>query len=137
MKTQLVVLIAGFLAVSTAPVYAHHAFAAEFDRDKPITVTGSVTKLEWTNPHIWVYVDVKDADGKIVNWAFQGGPPAYLTRVGWSKNDIKVGDVITITGSRSKDGSYAASGAKITLSDGRKVFTGTADQVGPDRSGEK
>jgi len=100
----------------------HHAFAAEFDREQPMTVTGTVTKVEWTNPHIWVYVDVKGSDGTVTNWGFQGGPPSYLTRVGWSRNDLKVGDTIHVEGFRAKDGSNHAAGRQITLPDGRKVF---------------
>lgn len=137
MKATLAVLAAGFFVVSVGPAFGHHAFAAEFDREKPVTVTGSVTKVEWTNPHIWIYVDVKDADGKVTNWGFQGGPPSYLSRVGWSKKDLKIGDTITISGSRAKDGSSSASGAKVVLPDGRKVFAGTADEVGPDKGETK
>ena len=89
MKEKLTTLV---LAVATlmfaTPLLAHHSFAAEFDREQPLKVTGTVTKVEWTNPHIWIYVDVKGSDGTVTNWAFQGGPPSYLTRAGWNKNDL-------------------------------------------------
>ena len=114
------VAVAGLLFV--APLFAHHSFAAEFDREQPLRVTGTVTKIEWTNPHIWIYVDVKGPDGIITNWAFQGGPPVYLSRAGWSKNDVKIGDTISVQGFRARDGSNHAAGGQITLPDGRKVF---------------
>jgi hypothetical protein len=130
MKGIVVFLAAVLFAASAAPVLAHHAFGAEFDREKPLTLTGSVTKVQWSNPHIWIFIDVKGPDGTVTNWGFQGGPPAYLARVGWSKMDLKVGEMVTISGSRAKDGSPLASGAKVTFADGRTVFAGTADQVG-------
>ena len=108
--------------VFIAPLLAHHSFAAEFDREQPLNVTGAVTKIEWTNPHIWIYVDVKGPDGTTTNWAFQGGPPAYLSRAGWNKNDVRIGDTIHVQGFRAKDGSNHAAGGQITLPDGRRVF---------------
>ena len=137
MRVKLAVLTAGILIVSAAPALAHHAFAAEFDRDKLITVTGTVTKVEWTNPHIWIYVDAKGPDGKVTNWGFQGGPPAYLTRAGWTKSDLKIGDTVTMQGFKAKDGSNLASGSKVTLPDGRKIFAGSADDGSPAASGSK
>jgi hypothetical protein len=108
--------------VFVAPLFAHHSFAAEFDREQPLRVTGTVTKIEWTNPHIWIYVDVKGPDGANINWAFQGGPPVYLSRAGWNKNDVKIGDTISVQGFRARDGSNHAAGGQITLPDGRRVF---------------
>jgi hypothetical protein len=128
------------LAVSGSLVLrldAHHAFAAEFDRERPMTVTGTVTKVEWTNPHIWVYVDVKGSDGTVTNWGFQGGPPSYLTRVGWSKNDLKAGDTIHVEGFRAKDGSNHAAGRQITLPDGRKVFALQIEGPSPSSESKK
>ncbi len=123
------------LLLFATPLFAHHSFAAEFDREQPMKVTGTVTKIEWTNPHIWIYVDLKGADGSVANWAFQGGPPAYLVRAGWSKNDLKIGDTINIQGFKAKDGSNHAAGGQITLPDGRKVF---ALQIeGPPPASEK
>jgi hypothetical protein len=123
MKEKLAIfglVVAGLLLV--APLFAHHSFAAEFDREQPLRVTGTVTKIEWTNPHIWIYVDVKGPDGNTINWAFQGGPPVYLSRAGWNKNDVKIGDTISVQGFRARDGSNHAAGGQITLPDGRKVF---------------
>jgi len=132
MKTVLgLALTLDLFVSSAAPLLAHHSFAAEFNRDKQFTVTGTVTKLEWTNPHIWIYVDVKEASGKVTNWGFQGGPPAYLSRVGWTKNDLKIGTVVTMQGYKAKDGSNHASGGRITLADGRRLFAGTADDGSP------
>jgi uncharacterized protein DUF6152 len=133
-RLKIVVLALALSGSLVLRLDAHHAFAAEFDREQPMTVTGTVTKVEWTNPHIWVYLDVKGADGTVTNWGFQGGPPSYLTRVGWSKNDLKAGDTIHVEGFRAKDGSNHAAGRQITLPDGRKVF---ALQIeGPPQSSE-
>ena len=112
----------GLAVLLITPLFAHHSFAAEFDREQPLSVTGTVTKIEWTNPHIWIYVDVKGLDGAITNWAFQGGPPVYLSRAGWNKTDVKIGDTINVQGFRAKDGSNHAAGGQITLPDGRRVF---------------
>jgi Family of unknown function (DUF6152) len=119
------------LVAFAAPAFSHHAFAAEFDRDKQFTVTGTVSKVEWMNPHIWIYVDVKDNGGKVTTWAFQGGPPSYLSRVGWKRDDLKIGQVVTMEGFKAKDGSNHASGGRVTLPDGRKIFAGTADDGSP------
>lgn len=96
-----------------------------------MNVTGTVTKIEWTNPHIWIYVDIKGPDGAVSNWAFQGGPPAYLTRTGWTRHDLKSGDTINIQGFRAKDGSNHAAAGQITLPDGRKVFALQIDDQAP------
>ena len=119
------------LVAFAAPAFSHHAFAAEFDRTKEFTVTGTVSKVEWMNPHIWIYVDVKDNGGKVTTWGFQGGPPSYLSRVGWKREDLKVGQVVTMQGFKAKDGSNHASGGRVTLPDGRKIFVGTADDGSP------
>src|SRR5437773_5641088 len=105
MRTWLNVLIAslGILAVAVAAA-AHHSFAAEFDATKPITLNGAVTKVEWRNPHIWVYLDAKDTDGKVTPWQCEGGAPNALTRQGWTRETLKQGDAITIEGFRAKDG---------------------------------
>ena len=124
-------LVAALLLATAAPLLAHHSFAAEFDRTKQIKVTGTVTKIEWRNPHIWIYVDVKDESGKVTNWGFQGGPPSYLTRVGWTRNDLKLGQAVTMQGFRASDGSNHASGGRVTLQDGRVLFGGSAEEVGP------
>ena len=131
MTTKLAKLGAVLLLGSAVPVLAHHAFSAEFDRNQVVKVTGTVSKVEWTNPHIWIYVEGKDQDGKAANWGFQGGPPSYLMRSGWTKNSLKIGDPVTVQGYKAKDGSNHASGAKVTLPNGRQVFAGTPDDGGP------
>ena len=131
MRTKLALWGAGLLLSAAAPMLAHHAFAAEFDDKKPIEVTGTVSKLEWMNPHIWLYVDGKDENGKVATWAFEGGPPAFLIRAGWTRNALKIGDTVTVRGFRAKDGSTNASSRQVTLPDGKRVFAGTADDGGP------
>jgi Family of unknown function (DUF6152) len=113
---------------------AHHSFAAEYDDTKPIKVSGVVTKVEWQNPHIWFYVDAKDENGKIVNWAFSGGAPGQLMRRGIRKEVIQVGMTITVEGFRSKDDSYNANGAKVTFPDGRNVFTASTEDKTPGKN---
>ena len=121
----------GLLAVLfTAPVIAHHSFAAEYDKDQPVKVTGVVTRVEWTNPHIWFYVDVKEDDGRVLNWGFSGGPPGVLQRRGIGRNALKPGDVIIIQGYRAKDGSSNGTGESVTFADGRRVFTASTEDPG-------
>jgi hypothetical protein len=125
-----VALLIGAVLLSAAPAFPHHSFSAEYDATKPISVTGVVRKVEWQNPHIWFYVDVKDANGKITTWGFSGGPPGMLARRGITRDVLKVGDVIKVDGFRAKDGSNNGSGGNVTFPDGRKVFAGAAeDQV--------
>ncbi len=109
--------------VGSAPLLAHHSFAAEYDDTKPIKVMGTVTKVEWQNPHIWFYIDVKGDDGKVTNYAFSGGAPGQLMRRGIMKSAIQVGSVVTVDGFKAKDGSNNAFGSKVTYPDGRMVFT--------------
>jgi hypothetical protein len=113
------------------PIRAHHAFAAEYDRDKPVTMTGSVTKLEWTNPHARIYIDVKDAKGEVVNWDFELGPPNGLMRRGWNRNSLKAGHVVTIDGFLSKTNPRGANARSVKLPDGRQVFAGSSFDTGP------
>lgn len=117
---------------ATMPAHAHHAFIAEFDANKRVKVAGTVTKLEWTNPHAWLYVDVKDESGKVTNWAFEMGSPNQLIRQGWRRTVLKDGDQVTVEGYAAKDGSNNANARSVTLPDGTKVFAGSpATDGGP------
>jgi Family of unknown function (DUF6152) len=115
------------LSAGSAPLVAHHSFAAEYDDTQPVKMTGTVSKVEWQNPHIWFYLDVKGDDGKITNYAFSGGAPGQLMRRGIMKSSLQIGSVISVEGFKAKDGSNNAYGTKVTYPDGRMVFT-----AGPD-----
>ena len=130
MKTRLAGLVAGLvLLLSAAPAFAHHAFTAEFDAKKVVKVKGTVTKLEWKNPHIWFYVDVTDASGKVTNWGFEMDSPNKMIREGWTRNSLKVGDVVTVEGSGARNGSNNANAKLVILaSTGKPVFTLPVDQ---------
>jgi hypothetical protein len=125
-------LAAAFVVIVGGPILAHHSFATEYDKTKPVSVTGVVKKVEWKNPHIWFYVDVKDARGKVVTWGFSGGPPAFLVRQGIRSDVMKIGDVVKVEGFQARDGSNNASGGKVTFANGRSVFTASAEDARPD-----
>lgn len=131
MKRGVLGLVVVSLLMAAVPVMAHHSFAAQYDSTKPIELKGTVTKVEWANPHIYYYVEVKDKDGKVMNYAVEGGTPGQLYRQGWRKDSLKVGDVVTVSGFRAKDGSNHVNGRRVTLPDGRRVFGGSADDGGP------
>ncbi len=128
MKIRLAVIVAGLgLLLSAGPALAHHAFAAEYDAKKPIKLTGTVTKLEWLNPHTWFYIDVKDDNGKVTNWGFEMGSPNILLRAGWTRNSMNPGDLVTVEGSRAKDGSNNANVKVVTLaSTGQRLFAASS-----------
>jgi hypothetical protein len=117
--------------VGATPLLAHHSFAAEYDQKQPVTFKGVVTKLDWMNPHVYFYVDVKDKDGKVAHWACEAGNPNALARRGWKKSSLKADDQITVEGFRAKDGSFTMNARSITLADGTKVFAASSDDGGP------
>jgi len=132
MRATLAVVVAGLgLLVPAVPVLAHHSFGAEYDAKQPVTLKGTVTKFEWTNPHARFYIDVKDESGNVTNWNLELASPNVLGRQGWTRHSLNVGDVITVEGSRAKDGAHMANARTVTLSDGKKVGARSADDGGP------
>ena len=123
-KTVGIVFAAGTLLLGAAPVWAHHAFSAEFDTEKPIKFKGIVTKMEWINPHAWIHIDVKGEDGKVTEWMIEAAAPNSLLRRGWTKNSLPVGTEIIVEGFQAKDSANRANGSVITFTDGRKLFIG-------------
>ena len=131
-RNPLVLMLAAMALVPLArPASAHHSFAAEYNADNPVSLTGSVTKMAWINPHSWIYIDVKKADGAVENWAVEAGPPGTLIRAGFSKESLAVGTVIKVNGFRAKDGALRANGRDITLPDGRLLFVGGSSPGAP------
>ena len=128
MRTKLAILLAGAgLLLAARPLVAHHAFAAEFDANKPVKLTGTVTRVDWRNPHAWFYIDVKDETGKVTNWGWELGSPNGLLRAGWTRNSMKVGDVITVEGSRARDGSNIANAQSVVMqSTGQRLFAASS-----------
>jgi hypothetical protein len=131
MKVRLTIVIAGFLLAGAVPLLAHHSFAAEFDASKALRLTGALTKIEWTNPHTYFYIDVKEENGGVVKWGCEAGSPGALTRRGFKRGDIKLGDTIIVDGYRAKDGSRLIDARRVTLPDGRIVSGASAGDGGP------
>ena len=134
MRTKLAVAAAGmgvFLVVTAVSLSAHHAFAAEFDANKPVTMKGTVTAMEWVNPHVWLHMDVKMPDGKVENWAFEAGTPNVLFRRGFTRKSLLPGTAVVIDGYQAKDGSRRANGRDLTFADGQKLFMGSSGTGAP------
>jgi len=123
-KTAL--FVAAVIVSAAVPAFAHHAFSAEFDQSKPVKVSGEISRLEWTNPHAWIFIDSKGADGKVVTWRFEMGAPNALLRAGWSKSDIKPGTAVTISGFLARSGGSVGNAFQVRLPDGRDLFAASS-----------
>jgi hypothetical protein len=140
MRSRLFGVVAGaafVVAAAAVPVIAHHSFAAEFDAKRPVKLRGTVTKMEWINPHSWIHIDVKTPDGKTEQWMVEGGAPNALLRRGWNKNSLLPGTEILVEGFQAKDGALRANGRDITFPDGKKLFVGSSGIGAPDERPEK
>ena len=140
MRSRLFSVVAGAALLVTAaavPVVAHHSFAAEFDAKRPVKLRGTVTKMEWINPHSWIHIDVKTPDGKVEKWMVEGGAPNALLRRGWNRNSLLPGTEILVEGFQAKDGAMRANGRDITFADGKKLFVGSSGTGAPDERPDK
>ena len=131
MRAKMLTVMAGGLMLAAVPMLAHHSFSAEYDRSKPIQLKGMVTKVEWMNPHARFYLDVKDEGGKVINWEFELGSPNGLMRGGWTRNSLKIGDVVQVSGSRAKDGSNLVNASNVAFEDGKRVLGGASSADDP------
>ena len=136
MPTKLSLAVVGLL-LSPAWVFAHHSFAAEFDAGQPVTLSGTVTKMEWINPHAWIHLEVKKPDGTVENWEIETGNPSALIRRGFNKNSLPAGTEITVQGFRAKDGGMRANGRDLTFKDGKRLFVGSSGTGAPDERPDK
>jgi hypothetical protein len=137
MKAKIIGLLIGSALLLAAPVWAHHAFTAEFDGNKPVKLRGTVTKMEWINPHAWIHMDVKEPDGKVTSWMVECGSPNTLLRRGVNKSSVTAGMEIFVDGYQSKDGTNRANGRDVTFPDGKKLFLGSSNTGAPGDSPEK
>ena len=136
-NTLAILMTAAGLALATAPAWGHHAFAAEFDEKRPVKLKGTITKMEWINPHAWIYLDVKTDDGKVVPWMIEAGAPNALLRRGWTKKSVEPGTEIVVTGFQAKDGANRANGRDILFPDGKQLFAGSSNTGAPGDTPEK
>jgi hypothetical protein len=127
MPRTFIPLSAAMAVMTVMPALGHHSEAAEFDQNTPVKLTGTIVKVEWLNPHVWFYVDVKDEQGKVTTWGFSAAPPGALMRRGITKDALVIGAVVNVEGSRARDGSNNASGRSVTFADGKNVFTATSE----------
>jgi len=131
MRTRLAIVMCVASIAASGRALAHHSFAAEFDDSKPVTLTGAVTKVEWANPHIWFFMDVKNADGSVTNWGFEMGGTGQLVRAGWKRDSMKIGDVVTVEARRARDGSTRANAQTVVLgTTGQRLFAGSSQGQG-------
>ncbi len=130
-KPAVLVIAAAAALIGSIPGWAHHSFAAEFDASRSMRLIGTITRIEWTNPHSYFYIDVKDDKGAIVNWGCEGAGPGALSRRGWNKGDVKLGDTLVVDGYPAKDGSHIIDARRVLLPDGRIISGGTAGDGGP------
>ncbi len=131
MRAKMLTVLAGSVLMAAVPMLAHHSFSAEYDRSQPIKLKGTVTKVEWMNPHARFYLDVKDDGGKVTNWEFELGSPNGLMRAGWTRNSLKIGDVVEVNGSRAKDGSNLVNATNVAFENGKRVLGGVSSADDP------
>jgi hypothetical protein len=136
MNRKILLIVSALLIVSTQAL-AHHAFSAEFDDKKPLQLKGTITRMEWINPHAWLHIDVKDANGKVTSWDIELGPPNALVKRGWTKTSVPVGKEVIVDGFQSKDGSNRANGRDVTLPNGTKLFAASSLETGATNDGGK
>ena len=120
-------MIVAALIAASVPLMAHHSFAAEFDSTKSLKMTGVVTKIDWTNPHVWFYIDVKDEGGKVTNWGFEMGPPHLLQGSGWTRTTMKLGDTVTVAATAAKNGSNRGNARTVTTPDGKRLGAASSE----------
>ena len=136
MRTITIALLAALLLSAAEPAWAHHAFAAEFDANKQVTLKGTIAKMDWINPHAWLHIDVKETDGAVTRWMIELGPPNSLLKRGWNKQSVPVGADVVVVGYLSKDGAKRANGRDITFADGKQLFAGSSGTGAPYENGK-
>ncbi len=133
---QITIVLLAALLLDAAPVWAHHAFAAEFDGNKQVTLKGTIAKMDWINPHAWLHIDVKEPDGTMTRWMIELGPPNSLLKRGWTKQSVPAGMEVTVVGYQAKDGAKRANGRDVTLPNGKQLFAGSSGTGAPYENGK-